>query len=141
MTKHDAMMEYLRASPLFDQIACQFGTMQDGSVIFCTEISDSYISTDILGHKTKAYNFALVAYKSGNADAASGLNLEALNAVEKFMVWIDEQERARNYPEFENCKVTKIENLQNTPSVAGTDADGLIKYMCQARVTYKTVKE
>lgn len=142
MTKHQAMIDYLQGSPAFAGIACQFGEISDGSVIFNTVQGDTTISTDIVGTKTKHYDFAIVKYCARNTDAPSDLNMDTLNAVSGMMTWIDEQNKKRHFPKFENATVTKIENLQNMPTVAGTDdKQNLVKYMYQARVTYKTKED
>lgn len=139
MTKHEAMLEFLRTSPLFSNIAFQFGKVENDAVIFNTETNDAELSRDILGRKTKRYTFSIVTYRASNTDAESDLNIDTLNTVDEFMRWIDEQNKARHFPQFENCVVKEIENLQSTPSVAGTDSQaGLVKYMCQMRVTYTT---
>lgn len=139
MTKHDAMLAYLRDSPLFEDIAFQFGKIENEAVIFNTETNDATVTTDITGRKTKQYTYAITTYRPYSTDAESALNTDVINAVESLMLWIDEQDKARNYPDFDNCVVKKIENLQNAPSVAGIDdKKNLVKYMCQMRVTYTT---
>ncbi len=142
MTKHEAMINYLQGSPAFSGIACQFGEISDGSVIFNTVQGDSVILTDIVGTKIKRYDFAIVKYCAKNTDAPSALNMDTLNAVSEMMSWIDEQNKNKNFPAFENAQIIKIENLQNVPTVAGTDdKQNLVKYMYQARVTYRTKED
>lgn len=137
MTKHDAMLAYLRTSPLFDDIAFQFGKIENGSVIFNIESDEATLSTDILGQKNKRYTFAIVTYRPYSTDAESSLNADVIQSVEAFMKWVDAQNKERIFPNFENCIVKKIENLQNAPTVAGIDdKNKLVKYMCQMRVTY-----
>lgn len=139
MTKHEAMIAYLHASPLFDDIAFQFGKIENGSVILSTETNDVTVSVDITGRKTKQYTYAIVTYKPYSTDTESTLNTDVISAVEALMRWVDVQDNARNYPAFDDCIVKKIENLQNAPSVAGVDdKNKLVKYMCQMRVTYTT---
>ena len=62
---------------------------------------------------------------------------EQMQEAQKFMEWIDQQRKARNFPDFEGCKVLSIENLQNMPNLAGVNAAGNVaKYICQCRVRY-----
>lgn len=142
MTKHEAMIAYLKTSPAYADIACQFGKVQDGAVIFNTLQGEKTVSEDILGNKTKYYDFAISTYRALNDDAPSALNLEVLTAADSMMRWIDEQNKAKNFPAFENARVIRIENLQNMPGFAGSDEkQNLVKYMWQVRVTYKTKEE
>lgn len=142
MTKNQAMLQYLQSSPAFAGIACQFGDISDGSVIFNTVQNDAVIRTDITGTRTKYYDFAIVKYCAMTTDAPSAQNVDTLDAISAMMAWIADQDKKKNYPAFENATVTKIENLQNMPTVAGTDDKlNLVKYMYQARVTYKTKED
>ena len=142
MTKHEAMIAYLQASPAFENIACLFGEIRDGEIIFNTVDGERTISEDILGNKTRYYDFALVTYRAVNTDAPSALNLEMLCAMDDMMQWINEQNKNKNFPAFENARVTRIETLSNQPVVAGTDdKQSLVKFLIQARVTYKTKED
>ena len=52
--------------------------------------------------------------------------------------WIEGQNQQKIYPDFgNNCRIEKIEVLQNMPNLAGINAKaGLAKYMIQGRVVY-----
>ena len=70
-------------------------------------------------------------------DGTNKNNAQAMYDVQKYMDWIDAQNKARNFPNFEGCKVLSIENLQNEPNFAGTNESGdVAKYMFQCRVRY-----
>lgn len=66
------------------------------------------------------------------------MNLEAMNFAQAFMEWLDEQNKAKNYPKFpDNCEIKKMENLQNMPNLAGINAEeSLARYMIQCRIIY-----
>ena len=84
----------------------------------------------------RAYDFSLIQYKPLNTvDVNSDENTDIMFDAEKLMEWIDEQEAKKNYPVFPGCFVTKVENLQNMPSVAGMD-DNHTKYLFSCRITY-----
>ena len=66
-----------------------------------------------------------------------------MNFAQSFMDWLDEQDRNKDYPDFgENCKIEKMECLQNMPNLSGINQNGtMARYMIQARVIYKERKK
>lgn len=139
MTKHDAMMEFFR--PKVEELAGQlpgfnFSSSDPNAVAFVTTYSDK-IRKKYVRAAEKEYGFSIIITKpySGSMDDA---NLEAMNFVQAFMDWLDEQNKARNYPQFPgNYQIKKMENLQNMPNLAGVNLqEGLARYMIQCRVIY-----
>ena len=62
-----------------------------------------------------------------------------MNFAQSFMDWLDEQNKAKEYPDFgKNCEIEKMENLQNMPNLSGVNYEaGLARYMIQVRILYK----
>lgn len=137
MSKHSAMVEYLKQYPGLRSFL-YFNTATDklGNVSVQTVYSDEWEKRQLRGHGIKRYDFALVSMVPQDSGTSSS-NVDQMEDVQTFMEWITEQDRMRNFPDFENCKVISIENLQNMPNLAGVNAAGSVaKYMCQCRVRY-----
>ena len=139
MTKHDAMKAFFE--PVIIQLCGDvlgFNHSQEESdaVAFITNYSDK-IRKRYIRAAEKEYGFTIIITKpySSNAD---DLNLEAMNFAQEFMDWLEEQNKKKNYPEFpENCRIKKMENLQNMPNLAGINyEEGLARYMIQCRLIY-----
>ena len=86
----------------------------------------------------KVYEFAVVQMLPQD-QGTSEVNAEQAQIVQDFMDWIDEQNRLRNFPKFQGCKVLSIENLQHMPNLAGVNEAGTVDlYMIKVRVRYYT---
>lgn len=139
MTKHDAIAEYFR--PKVEELAGEYlgfnySGEDSGGISLVTNYSDKIRKKYIYGAE-KEYGFSVIVVKPYSTDA-DDLNLEAMNFAQAFMDWLDEQNRAKNYPKFpETCQIRKMENLQNMPNLAGINAkEGLARYMIQCRLIY-----
>lgn len=136
-SKHEAMLDYLKKYPGLNAFL-RFNSVTDelGNVSVQTVYSNQWEKRYIGGHGIKRYDFAIVSMAPqdpGTSHANAGRMQEAQN----FMEWIDEQRKARNFPDFEGCKVLSIENLQNMPNLAGVNTAGNVaKYIIQCRVRY-----
>lgn len=138
MTKHDAMKDFFEPvvqKMCGDILGFNFSG-EDESVSFVTNYSDK-IRKKYIRAAEKEYGFSIIIQKTYSSDS-DDLNLEAMNFAQGFMDWIDDQNRKKNYPEFpENCKIKKMENLQNMPNLAGINyEEGLARYMVQCRLIY-----
>lgn len=72
----------------------------------------------------------------------SDVNMNAINEVNKFSEWIEEQLSLQNVPDFGNNKtIESIEVLTNVPSLLIDNTNGLAKYQFQARIEYKDESE
>lgn len=137
MSKHRAMVEYLKQYQGLRSFL-YFNTITDkaGNVSVQTVYSDEWEKRQLRGHGIKRYDFALVSMVPQDL-GTSDSNVVQMEDVQTFMEWVKEQNRLRNFPKFEGCKVLSIENLQNMPNLAGVNAAGsAAKMMCQCRVRY-----
>ena len=84
-------------------------------------------------------SFAFVIVRVYSTEPVDLLNMEAMELGESFMEWVEEQDKNGNYPDFgENCKVEKMEILQDMPNLATVNAEeGLARYMIQGRIVYR----
>ena len=140
MTKHDAIKAYFepRVMELAGNILnFNFSPESQDSFSLLTNYSDRVIKEYINGDARKAYGFTISIIKNYST-SGDDLNLECMNFAQGFMDWIENQNRQKIYPDFgDNCRIEKIEVLQNMPNLAGINAKaGLAKYMIQGRVLY-----
>lgn len=135
--KNTAMLEYLRQYPGLQSFLF-FNSMVDqiGNTSVQTVSGETWEKKYVRGHGIKQWDFAVV--KIAQADTGtSDINADETQAVQDFMDWIDEQNKAGNFPDFSPGKVLSIQNLQNMPNFAGVDNnEGTAKYMFQCRVRY-----
>lgn len=137
MNKSDIMIDYLRQYPEI-QSYLYFNTSTDepGNTSVATSYGETWERRYLSGHGIKNYDFALIMFQPQD-DGTNKNNSAAMYDVQKYMGWIDAQNKARNLPKFEGCQVLSIENLQNMPNFAGTSESGEVaKYMFQCRVRY-----
>jgi len=134
--KHDAVMQWLFQNESIRRLYFNFSDTQNGNVVLATNNGNYALKQYTNGSALRAYDFALIQYKPLNTfDVNSNENAEVMFDAQQLMDWVDEQERLRNYPKFGDCKVQKVENLQNMPSVAGMN-DTEAKYLFSCRITY-----
>ena len=94
------------------------------------------------GSKEKQLIFAIDMITSYDADGTSDVNMDALDEVNHFSDWIEQQYTDDNFPDFgETNTITKIEVLTNVPSLLVDATSQLAKYQFQSRITYKDESE
>ena len=135
--KNAAMLEYLRQ---YDglQSFLYFNVVESdaGKVALQTVYGEAWEKKFVRGHGIKQWDFALVRIAPADT-GTSNTNANETQEMQKFMDWIDAQNKTQNFPKFDGCKVLSIENLQNMPNFAGINTDeGTAKYMFQCRVRY-----
>lgn len=107
-----------------------------GNTSFNTIYGETWEKRYLGGHGVKLFDFAITVMLPQDSGTSDN-NAEQLQVVQDFMIWIDEQDDARNYPNFNGCEIVNIENLQNMPNFSGVnEAGNTAKYMFQCRVRY-----
>ena len=98
MTKHEAMIEYIK--PIIGELTggltvFNFANNSPGSLSFLTDYSGKTIKKYIRA-ADKEYGFSVVFtwYYSPDTDST---NIEAMNMAQRMIDWIDEQNRSENY--------------------------------------------
>lgn len=134
--KHKVVLDYLSNYPDIKSFL-YFNTSLEGlNHTSVNTITSDYFEQKYLRGGIKNYDFAITfigQYDTGTSD----VNVNQIFDLEKFMLWIDEQNKNKNFPEFEDGEVISIENLQNEPSFSGINETGnLAKYMFQIRIKY-----
>ena len=134
--KHKAVWNWLYQNEDVKRLYFNFSDVQTGNTTIATSTGNADLKKYLDGTALKAYDFSLIQYQTLNTvDVNSDENADTMFDTERLMAWIEEQERIKNYPVFPGCFVTKVENLQNMPSVAGMD-DARAKYLFSCRITY-----
>lgn len=138
VNKNEKMIEYLSEYPELDSFL-KFNTVDNypGERSVSTVYDDAWEIRHIRNHGIKRYDFAMIFIQPHDT-GSSTLNAEEMFDAEKFMEWIDEQNKQKHFPDFgEDADIISIENLQNMPNLAGISESGTVaKYMIQCRVRY-----
>ena len=131
-----SVINWLMGYPQLKILYFNSSTTEPHNVSLNTITNDDFEVKYIRGRGIKRYDFAIVQMAS--YDTGTGTtNLEEMFDVQKFMDWIDEQNKLKNYPIFEKGNVISVENLQNAPTFSGVLENGMIaKYMFQIRIRY-----
>ena len=139
MDKHHAMVEFFqpKIEELSTEMNFNFSGETPDSVAFLTDYADQVKKRYIRSGAVKEYGFTIIVTKSYSS-YDDDVNLEAMTFAQGLMDWVGEKNRKKEYPEFpENCRVQKMETLQNMPNLAGVNMEQLTaRYMFQCRVTY-----
>ena len=137
-SKHQAVKEYLepKVYELAGKLNFNFSPESPDSFAIVTEYSGKVVKSYINGDYLKEYAFAVVIVKTYSTEN-DDLNIEAMDFAQGFMDWLDEQNRNKEFPEFDGCEVVSIENLQNMPNLAAVNPEeGLARYQIQGRIRY-----
>lgn len=132
-----AIMDYLSTYPdikTFPFFNSSTETIGNTSIV--TNYGNTWVKRYKGNHGIKSYDFAIV-YMGQQDSGTSDINANEMFNAEKFMLWIEQQNQNKNFPDFSNAQVLSIENLQNQPNFAGVnEAGNVAKYMMQIRVKY-----
>lgn len=134
--KNQAVIDYLITctdiynNPLYFNLI----NAKDNSIQVMTTSQDKVLNTtNIDGSVDKKFTFNIVIFKSisdaeivkptgTDAPEYPTENIEELDAVQKIIDWIEEQNDLYNYPDFgENCYIDKIDTTTEEPRFEGID--------------------
>ena len=138
MTRHEALFRWFGTYPnIHDIYTFDFGKATIDSNLFRL-ISEDIVQKDILGEETIIYKFGLGEYKSyDTVNPFSNENIENVEAVDRFIEWVKEQDKLRNYPEIEDAEVQKIRAVRTGSGIGSVDPImGLAEYHFTVIVTY-----
>ena len=131
INKNQAVIDYIITCPtiLNSPLYFNFINAKDDTNQLFTESTDTYTNKPFIdGSVEKLYTFTIITYKSA-ADIAvvkqSGYeneNLSDMSDIQKLIEWINEQNEARNFPDFgEDCIIDSIETTTEQPKFEGID--------------------
>lgn len=147
--KNQAVIDFLlqcediRKNPLF----FNFITAKEDNRQFMTVANDKSVNRSYIdGSVLKQYTFTVIDYKSISNTAIVAMqgytneNVEDMLDVQHILNWINEQEEAKNYPDFgENCIIDSMEALTDNPNLNGIDSNSspaLAKYSFSIKIQY-----
>jgi hypothetical protein len=140
--------DYIKNSPLF----FNFGQAKSDNKQIITIANDVRINEPFIdGSIRKRYTFTIIDYKSvaynavvmrtvNNASTPVSENLDTAFEARQVAEWIEEQNDARNYPDFgEDCTIDDMVVGTNEPNVNGVDRSitpALAKYSISIKIDY-----
>ena len=135
--KSNAVWQWLYGNENISSMFFNFSTTDENDTVIAPIVSDYAVKKYVDGTSVRQYDFAVIQYRKYNSEVPNVTeNVETIFDVEKAMAWIEEQNRNRNFPEFpDGCVITKVENLQDMPEVAGINETNA-KYMFSCRISY-----
>lgn len=139
MTKHDAIKAYIE--PKIRELAGKmlhfnFSAGSPDQYSLVTNYSGNVLKRFVRMGALKEYGFTILITKSYSTNA-DDINLEAMNFAQAIVDWMEDCDKKKQYPDFDDCEIRKVECLQNMPNLADIDMqEGVARYMVQCRVVY-----
>lgn len=147
--KNQAVIDYLITCPQIKDNPLYFNFLnaKDGNKQLISSGNDKSMSKPFIdGSVMKRYTFTIIDYRSVAYQAIvkeAGYvneNVEEALDVQGIMDWIEEQNDARNFPNFgEECEVDEIRTLTDNPNLNGIDTSvtpALAKYSMSIQIDY-----
>lgn len=144
MNIYEKINEWLATTyqPLNEWLYFNATPMVVGTVAMNSVSGDRVYKRFVDGSVQRRVIFAIDMVLSYDDVGTSDVNMNAINEVNKFSEWIEEQLSLQNVPDFGNNKtIESIEVLTNVPSLLIDNTNGLAKYQFQARIEYKDESE
>lgn len=144
MNIYEKINEWLATTyqPLNEWLYFNATPMIVGTVAMNSVSGDRVYKRFVDGSVQRRVVFAIDMVLSYDDAGTSDVNMNAINEVNKFSEWIEEQLSLQNVPDFgKNRTIESIEVLTNVPSLLVDNTNGLAKYQFQARIEYKDESE
>lgn len=144
MNVYEKINEWLATTykPLNEWLYFNATPMIVGTVAMNSVSGDRVYKRFVDGSVQRRVIFAIDMVLSYDDAGTSDVNMNAINEVNKFSEWIEEQLSLQNVPDFGNNKtIESIEVLTNVPSLLIDNTNRLAKYQFQARIEYKDESE
>lgn len=144
MNIYEKINEWLATTykPLNEWLYFNATPMIVGTVAMNSVSGDRVYKRFVDGSVQRRVVFAIDMVLSYDDAGTSDVNMDAINEVNKFSEWIEEQLSLQNVPNFgKNRTIESIEVLTNVPSLLIDNTNGLAKYQFQARIEYKDESE
>lgn len=144
MNIYEKINEWLATTyqPLNEWLYFNATPMIVGTVAMNSVSGDRVYKRFVDGSVQRRVIFAIDMVLSYDDAGTSDVNMEAINEVNKFSEWIEEQLSLQNVPNFgKNRTIESIEVLTNVPSLLIDNTNRLAKYQFQARIEYKDESE
>ena len=113
-----------------------------GTVSMNAVAGDRIVRQDVAGGKVKQLTLAMDFVYNYDPTGTSDINIDIMEELENFNVWIEQKNRLMEVPNFGAYNtVKKIEVLTNVPSMLIDTNQGLAKYQIQIRFEYNDESE
>lgn len=149
MSFEEAIIDFLLTCPVignnpvfFNFLKAKDQNKQIITIANNTNLNKSYID----GSQLKRYSFTIIDYRSVTYQALVNQagypneNVEEYLDIQGLIDWIDEQNEARNYPDFgEFCEVDRMFTTSTNPDLNGVDTSltpALAKYSVTVQIDY-----
>lgn len=140
------MIEFLMTCPTIqtNPLFFNFAEGEDGHNHFITETDKATKKPYVDGSQLKEYTFTFASYKSVSYNAVvvgeRDENIEEMANVQSILDWIEEQNEAKNFPNFgENVIVEEMKPLTTDPEFDGIDTSvnpPVVRYSIGVVITY-----
>lgn len=138
MNKHKVMQEWVQQFLDDNYLYFESADEYPDARALVPNYGDYVRATDIVGNKYKSYSFVFIGYQRLDTGASdSDINTDNMEIFDKFIEWLEKQQRDRNFPDFgAKCSDYDIIILQNMANLGQVTEDNLAKYMLGARIDY-----
>lgn len=134
--KDKAVFDWLKTYEGFNNLYFNFSICKANNVAMLPTPTDYLDYEDITGSKIRYFIFSVSHFKHFTNLPNTKENLDNMSEVEKFLDWIDEQNRIGNFPTFpDNCTIEYIRNLNNIPTVTKSN-NNLARFYSQIQIKY-----
>ncbi len=137
-SRHLAVWEWFYNCPLFTRLFFNFDDGENGNVIIAPvsmvkdEVQDQFITGDTYNY----YDFTVVIILPISVATNDLSNLKWVNIVEGVAEWVEQQEKAGNYPVFkENQTPDMVEVIDDQEGASAIDENS-VKYQFTVRISY-----
>lgn len=147
--KNQVVIDYLLDCPQIatSRLFFNYINAKNDNVQLITTANDRIIHAQYIdGSVLKRYTFNLIVFKSITYNAIvkqvgyPDENIDDMLDVQGIIDWVDEQNEARNYPDFgPDCVVEEITTLTDNPELDGVNDDispALAQYSISIRIEY-----
>lgn len=134
-----AIWDWLLTCPHIRDLYFTFGEVQDGSTVLrpITAYKDRTLKKFVDGSSICQCDFALIRYEAMSNTPNSTQNIATQERVEQLATWIDDQDIARNFPEFPaGRRVQKVQTLPTETGFVAAIGEQMAKFLLHFRIEY-----
>lgn len=136
MGKLEAVYNWVKTYEGFKNLDFNFSIGKNNNNVLIPSPNDYVVYEDITGSKIRHLTFSVSNYRYLSNLPNTKDNLNNMEEVQKFLDWIDTQDKEKNYPEFpDNCTIEYVKNLNNIPTTTGMN-NNIARFYSQIQIRY-----
>lgn len=136
MGKLEAVYNWVKTYEGFKNLDFNFSIGKNNNNVLIPSPNDYVVYEDITGSKIRHLTFSVSNYRHLSNLPNTKDNLNNMEEVQKFLDWIDTQNKEKNYPEFpDNCTIEYVKNLNNIPTTTGMN-NNIARFYSQIQIRY-----